>query len=35
YCVDNAAMTAGLAWHHLRAGKIDDLELAATATVRR
>ena len=35
YCVDNAAMTAALAYHHLRAGHIDDLELAATATVRR
>jgi N6-L-threonylcarbamoyladenine synthase len=35
YCVDNAAMTAGLACHHLRAGRTDDLELAATATVRR
>jgi len=35
YCVDNAAMTAGLAWHHLRAGRTDDLKLAATATVRR
>ena len=35
YCIDNAAMTAGLAYHYLRAGRIDDLELAATATVRR
>ena len=35
YCVDNAAMTAGLAYHHLLAGRTDDLELAATATVRR
>jgi N6-L-threonylcarbamoyladenine synthase len=35
YCVDNAAMTAGLAWHLLRAGHTDDLELPATATVRR
>jgi len=35
YCVDNAAMTAGLAHHHLAAGRIDDLTLPATATVRR
>ena len=35
YCVDNAAMTAGLAYHHLLAGKTDGLDLAATATVRR
>ncbi|KPK82986.1 MAG: hypothetical protein AMJ81_08670 [Phycisphaerae bacterium SM23_33] len=35
YCVDNAAMTAGLAYHYLQAGKTDDLELAATATVRK
>jgi len=35
YCVDNAAMTAALAWHRLRAGLTDTLELAATATVRR
>jgi len=35
YCADNAAMTAGLAYHLLAAGKSDDLELAATATVRR
>jgi len=35
YCVDNAAMTAGLAYHHLRAGKTNGLDLAATATVRR
>ena len=34
-CVDNAAMTAGLAWHRLAAGAIDDLTLAATATMRR
>ncbi len=35
YCVDNAAMTAGLGYHLLAAGKTDNLELAATATVRR
>ncbi len=34
YCVDNAAMTAGLAWHLLNAGVTDTLELEATATVR-
>lgn len=35
YCLDNAAMTAGLAWHYLNAGKVHDLSLAAQATVRR
>ena len=35
YCTDNAAMVAGLACHHLHAGKTDNLQLAATATVRR
>ncbi len=35
FCVDNAAMTAGLAYHYLEAGRIDDLSLAARATVRR
>ena len=35
YCVDNAAMTAALACHLLAAGRTDDLELAATPTVRR
>jgi N6-L-threonylcarbamoyladenine synthase len=35
YCVDNAAMVAGLAYHHLRAGKTDALDLQAHATVRR
>ena len=35
YCVDNAAMIAGLAWHYLQAGQIADLDLAAQATVRR
>jgi len=35
YCVDNAAMTAGLGFHLLQAGKTDSLDLAATATVRR
>jgi N6-L-threonylcarbamoyladenine synthase len=35
YCTDNAAMIAGLACHRLRAGQVDDLRLAATATVRR
>jgi tRNA N6-adenosine threonylcarbamoyltransferase len=35
YCVDNAAMIAGLGWHYLQAGKIDDLDLPARATVRR
>ena len=35
YCLDNAAMIAGLGWHYLRAGQVDDLTLAAHATVRR
>ncbi len=35
YCTDNAAMVAGLACNLLSSGKIDDLELSATATVRR
>jgi N6-L-threonylcarbamoyladenine synthase len=35
YCVDNAAQTAGLAWHYLRAGRTADLDLEAFATVRR
>jgi N6-L-threonylcarbamoyladenine synthase len=32
YCLDNAAMVAGLAHHHLQAGQISDLSLAAIAT---
>ncbi|MGB2824561.1 MAG: tRNA (adenosine(37)-N6)-threonylcarbamoyltransferase complex transferase subunit TsaD, partial [Phycisphaerae bacterium] len=35
FCVDNAAMTAGLAYHYLQAGRIHDLSLPARATVRR
>ena len=35
YCVDNAAQTAGLAWHYLQAGRTADLDLEAQATVRR
>jgi len=35
YCLDNAAMTAGLGYHYLRAGTTADLDLAACATVRR
>ena len=35
YCMDNAAQTAGLAWHYLRAGRTADLDLEAYATVRR
>ena len=34
YCVDNAAMVAGLAYHYLQAGIIADLTLAARPTVR-
>ncbi|MCP4374668.1 MAG: tRNA (adenosine(37)-N6)-threonylcarbamoyltransferase complex transferase subunit TsaD [bacterium] len=35
YCVDNAAMTAGLGYHYLMSGKVADLGLSALATVRR
>lgn len=35
FCVDNAAMVAGLGYHYLRAGRIADLDLTANATVRR
>ncbi|HUS91006.1 MAG TPA: tRNA (adenosine(37)-N6)-threonylcarbamoyltransferase complex transferase subunit TsaD [Phycisphaerae bacterium] len=35
FCLDNAAMVAGLACHYLAAGRTDDLSLAANATVRR
>jgi N6-L-threonylcarbamoyladenine synthase len=32
FCMDNAAMIAGLAWHRLQAGERDDLSLAAEPT---
>jgi len=35
FCVDNAAMTAGLGYHYLQAGMTADLDLEARATVRR
>ena len=35
FCVDNAAMTAALGYHHFRAGHVDDLSLQARPTVRR
>jgi tRNA A37 threonylcarbamoyltransferase TsaD len=35
YCVDNAAMVAGLAYHYLQAGLTAPLDLNALATVRR
>ncbi len=35
YCVDNAAMIAGLGFHYFQAGKIDAYDLPARATVRR
>lgn len=35
YCVDNAAMIAGLGYHYFAAGRTDGLDLAAHATVRR
>jgi len=35
YCVDNAAMIAGLGYHYLRLGRVSDLDLDAQATVRR
>ncbi|MEA3366552.1 MAG: tRNA (adenosine(37)-N6)-threonylcarbamoyltransferase complex transferase subunit TsaD, partial [Planctomycetota bacterium] len=31
FCTDNAAMVAGLAYHHVRAGQMDDLDLEARA----
>jgi N6-L-threonylcarbamoyladenine synthase len=34
YCVDNAAMVAGLGWHLYRAGEVADLTLDAFPTVR-
>jgi N6-L-threonylcarbamoyladenine synthase len=33
YCTDNAAMVAGLGWHHLRAGRIADLAVDASARI--
>ncbi len=35
FCIDNAAMIAGLGYHYLRKGVTSDLSLAARATVRR
>ncbi len=35
YCLDNAAMTAGLAYHYLQAGQTASLDLEAHATVKR
>ncbi len=35
YCVDNAAMIAGLGYHYYRLGRTSDLDLEAQATVRR
>lgn len=35
YCVDNAAMIAGLGYHYHRLGRTSDLDLEAQATVRR
>jgi N6-L-threonylcarbamoyladenine synthase len=35
FCMDNAAMIAGLGFHYLKAGMVDDLTLTAQATVRR
>ena len=35
YCMDNAAMIAGLGYHYLRAGRVSGLDLEARATVRR
>ena len=35
FCVDNAAMIAGIGYHYFRAGMIADLTLAANPTVRR
>jgi N6-L-threonylcarbamoyladenine synthase len=35
FCIDNAAMVAGLGYHYLMAGRTADLDLSARATVRR
>jgi N6-L-threonylcarbamoyladenine synthase len=35
YCVDNAAMSAALAYHYYQTGCMADLDLAASPTVRR
>lgn len=35
YCVDNAAMVAGLGYHYLQRGMLAPLDLEARATVRR
>jgi N6-L-threonylcarbamoyladenine synthase len=35
YCVDNAAMIAGLGYHYYRLGRTSELDLEAQATVRR
>ncbi len=35
YCVDNAAMVGGLAWHYLAQGTVAGLDLDAHATIRR
>ncbi len=35
FCVDNAAMIAGIGYHYYQAGMIADLTLAANPTVRR
>jgi len=35
YCLDNAAMIAGLGYHYLQARRLADLRLEARATVRR
>jgi N6-L-threonylcarbamoyladenine synthase len=35
YCVDNAAMIAGLGYHYYRLGRTSELDLEARATVRK
>jgi len=35
YCVDNAAMIAGLGYHYLKAGRTAGMDLEARATVRK
>ncbi len=35
YCVDNAAMIAGLGYHYYRLGRTSELDLEAQATVRK
>jgi len=35
FCTDNAAMVAGLGWHYLRKGLVDDLAMGVEARLNR